>query len=933
MIVSVPAIEETPWPTLGPQLVKWMEKNLVFGPGDLRGQKLVLTPSRKMLVYRMYEVYPQGHPNAGRRRFRRCMFSVRKGRAKALALDTPVPTPTGWTTMGELQVGDLVFGADGQPYPVTATSEIFRKHICYRVVFNDGTSIVADAGHRWFTKTRRWPKEDEGVKTTEEIKKTLYWHDKKPYSNHRIPVTAPIELPEADLPIHPYVLGVWLGDGATANAMITSGPCDIAEMRRLLRDCGVTSQRYQYADRCGNLWLNGVRPKLRALSLLGNKHVPAQYLRASKEQRLALLQGLMDTDGTANKGDERCAITTKLPHLAAAIVELTRSLGLRPTLTTGRSKLNGVDYGPYFKVAFVPRNDVPVFRLKRKLKTSQRRTRKVSQALARTIVAVERVKSVPVRCISVASPNHLYLAGEGMIPTHNTELTAIIAAAELSLTAPVRCIGFDKKGRPIGGPVNDAYIPMVAVTEEQTDELAYGALRVILELSPIYKQFDIGMQRIMRKDGSGKAVSLANAPDARDGARTTFAVSDETHRWIRPALKASHKTMQANLPKRKKADPWGLEVTTAPCPGEGSIAEDAMDYAKAVIEGRAAAADFFYFHEQADDRYTFGPNNGPEFDMSDGQGGINEKVIREAIIDASGPDAEWSDIDGILAQFRDTGNDRSYLCRVWLNQLVRASEKAFDIMLWDKRTRPNYEVAKGALISLGFDGAVSEDATAIVGTELLTGFQWIVGLWQKPHGAKQWRVPQNEVDDYIDLAMREYDVWKLYADPYFWENTVASWIGKYGAEPYTEQPRVVAWPTNVRGYKMPGAVRCFKYAMDDEPRADLGIAHALTPDQQLATAVEGLPSIPKVSSAMLRLSHSGDPRMRAHIANSQRRFYTLRDAEGEFLWTICKDAPNSPNKIDCAMACILSWQARTDAVAAGLVNVETEQDYKVEFFG
>src|SRR5690606_11425586 len=156
-------------------------------------------------------------------------------------------------------------------------------------------------------------------------------------------------------------------------------------------------------------------------------------------------------------------------------------------------------------------------------------------------------------------------------------------------------------GNPIGGPVTDPYIPLVAYTEEQSDELAYGALKSILEESPIAHLFDIGLERIMRKSGDGRAVSLSSSPSARDGARTTFMVFDETHWWVLPRLKQAHQTMLANLPKRRAADAWALEVTTAPEPGAGSVAEGTMEYARAIAEGRAKDSTLFYFHRQASD--------------------------------------------------------------------------------------------------------------------------------------------------------------------------------------------------------------------------------------------------------------------------------------------------------------------------------------------
>ena len=160
-----------------------------------------------------------------------------------------------------------------------------------------------------------------------------------------------------------------------------------------------------------------------------------------------------------------------------------------------------------------------------------------------------------------------------------TEKAAWIAICELHPEAPVRCVGWTEDGQPIGGPVTDPYIPLVAFTEEQSDELAYGAMRVICDESPIRSDFDIGLERIMRKRGDGKAVSLSSSPNSRDGARTTFAVMDETHHWVLPRLKQTHQTLLNNLGKRKISDPWMLEITTCFEPGAGSVAEATFDYA------------------------------------------------------------------------------------------------------------------------------------------------------------------------------------------------------------------------------------------------------------------------------------------------------------------------------------------------------------------
>lgn len=448
-----------------------------------------------------------------------------------------------------------------------------------------------------------------------------------------------------------------------------------------------------------------------------------------------------------------------------------------------------------------------------------------------------------------------------------TEFAAWIAAAELSQFGPVRTIDWDKKGYPIGGPVKDPYIPLVAYTEEQTEELAYGALRVILTASSIAEDFDIGLDRIMRIDGHGKASALASSPNAADGARTTFQHFDETHRFTLARLKKAHSTMLANIPKRKLADAWSLETTTAFAPGEQSVAEDTMAYAHAILEGKAKDEQFFFFHRQA----------------ADGHDLTTERGARAAVLEATGPAAVgWAgDIDTIVAQVRNPPDgDRSYSERVWTNRLVRGADKAFDALLWAKLVRPGYMPADGALIVIGFDGSKYEDATALIGTEVKTGFQWVIGIWEKPLGpsGKGWEVSEAEVAEAVAAAFKRWKVWRMYADPPHWESMIERWAGEYGVE------SVAKWETN-RWPKMAVCLRAYRNA-------------------QMAKEV----------------SHDGDADFSRHIGNAFRKTLAQRDENKEPLWIIYKERKDSPNKIDAAMAGALSWEARGDAVEAGMLK-------------
>lgn len=534
------------------------------------------------------------------------------GQRKALDVATPIPTPSGWALMGELEVGQEVFDAEGRPTRVVGVSDVMTGHSCYEVVFSDGSSIVADAGHLWSTATHRqrmaasltsgprrqrraigmpedvarlaslrtktleaggglltvrevatavgpaasvervyrWlrPLQPAGRRlatvrmrrrgrelqlpfawshlyqaepaldvieghlgrligdqrvpsvpvTTEAMAQTLRYGRQL---NHAIAVAGALDLPEVALPIDPYVLGVWLGDGHSAAARLTSADsemvvllasCGIEMVRnkspyghelrlagsarvaslsvrkceacqaeykpwyggqrhcsvscgvraarapgyRSLRsgvcaECGVVLPRHSTGVMCrgcrGTATLSG---RLRALGVLGSKHIPAQYLRASMAQRRALLAGLLDTDGTVSP-DGRVMFCSVKARLAQQVLELTRSLGYRSTCVRKQARLNGRDCGWSWTVAFTTADDV--FRLTRKLEAHVRRRERFASERNRYryVVTVKPVEPRPVRCIAVESPSHLYLTGEAMVPTHNSTLAKTLVWRQL----------------------------------------------------------------------------------------------------------------------------------------------------------------------------------------------------------------------------------------------------------------------------------------------------------------------------------------------------------------------------------------------------------------------------------------------------------------------------------------------------------------------
>jgi hypothetical protein len=398
---------------------------------------------------------------------RRVMVAGREG-GKALALDTPVLTvDRGWTEHGELKTGDRVFDETGAPCSVVAVSPVWEGRPTYEITFSDGEMITADANHEW--RVRDLKRQATLVQTTAEIADRWLLSDRRGWREVRysIPMAGPVQYPSALLPITPYVLGVWLGDGNSADGRVTSGALDHDEMAALLRTEGEIPVSHERPNGSFMITLGKPRPnlcrrehemlphatrpnvtapcrpcttewvrlhdhgelssrsagsnlplitRLRRAELLDNKHIPAAYFTASIEQRLALLQGLMDTDGTvAQRG--RCEFTGTNERLCRDVLDLVRTLGIKARMAGGRASIGGVDKGPKWRVTF--HSDLPVFRLTRKLARQTARP-VLTRASTRRIVDVRPVTSRPTSCVQVDSPSHLYLVGRSLIPTHNS---------------------------------------------------------------------------------------------------------------------------------------------------------------------------------------------------------------------------------------------------------------------------------------------------------------------------------------------------------------------------------------------------------------------------------------------------------------------------------------------------------------------------------
>lgn len=494
--------------------VNFIERYCCIPSGKI-GQPFLLEDYEKAIVESIFGFVDKD----GNRRFQEALIFIGRKNGKALSLDTPIPTPYGWKTMGDIHTGDVVFGCDGKPANVLVESQIFDRPM-YAVTFEDGEIIKASADHIWSVETKhtrqlvkyeainhekhRYAFEQLNPNGTKDITTEGMFSDFKRVRadgkgveyKYRVPMNAPVEYKEQDLLIDPYTFGVWLGDGTSTKGEITCAESDIADMKRNIESFGHTCDVLRYPSNISKAPLlsidhmtrreaqrnieNNFKHKLRVLDVYDNKHIPREYLQASVEQRIQLLQGLMDTDGSIAKNGQ-CTFSQKGTRMLDDMLELLSSLGIKATYRTKDVKCNGKSCSAY-EIQFFTDKSLPCFRM-------QRKADRLKDTLAprmrnKSIVNIERIENEPSKCIAIDNEDHLYLAGRRYTATHNTSL---IAAIELYMLMA------DHEGAP--------QIYNVASSKDQAS-LAYGAARkMVAQSKKISKRVRKGT--VVERDSDG----------------------------------------------------------------------------------------------------------------------------------------------------------------------------------------------------------------------------------------------------------------------------------------------------------------------------------------------------------------------------------------------------------------------------------------------
>lgn len=433
-------------------------------------------------------------------------------------------------------------------------------------------------------------------------------------------------------------------------------------------------------------------------------------------------------------------------------------------------------------------------------------------------------------------------------------LSAAIICAEAA--GPVRFDYWDEDGKPVGKPWATPWIQVVAVSEDQTDNV-WSSLVPMIELGALKAEIpDTGKTRINvsgQHGSSGIIEPVTSAAISRLGQKITFANHDETHSW----LATNGGVKLADTQRRNLGGMQGrcIETTNAWDPAEGSVAQVSFE------------ADL--------DDVLVDYQTPPE-------GSIRTKAGRRKILKAVYNGCDWIDQDRIEAEILELlPRDPNQAERFFANRIVAGSDKAFDVKAFAKHAAES-GIEPGRKVVVGFDGSKHYDATGFVVTDIESGHQIVAGAWERPRDLPYeafWEVPADEVRETVEHIFETWDVWKLYGDPPYWQTEMDEWAGQHGHE------RVVQYWTN----------------------------HL----KRIAYAIRAWHTDWTTGS----LTHDGNEMLVRHVGNCVKRTTKMRDPDDEsFLWVIRKDGQKSPRKIDLAVAAILSWAARGDAIEAGVLN-------------
>lgn len=457
----------------------------------------------------------------------------------------------------------------------------------------------------------------------------------------------------------------------------------------------------------------------------------------------------------------------------------------------------------------------------------------------------------------------------------------LAAIAILEALADVVPAGWDADGQPVGQPWSNLRTPLVqiaAVSEEQTRN-TWQPLLEMLRDGPAADEFP-GLEPLdtVVNLPRGSIRQITASARTTKGAPATFAVLDQTEEWV-PSNGGVRlaQTIRTNVSKNGGRT---LESPNAYIPGEGSVAEESASFAQAIREGRTRTTGLLWDHREAPADTDMADQDSLVAGLRVAYGDSSAHPDGCVIHDPACPPGH-AELEPLIERIWDPATDIQQARSDFLNQITHASDSWLSAPEWNACAKASDIVAPNEEITLGFDGSRSRsrgvtDATAIVGCRVSDGYVFLVDIWEQPKGAADWRVSTADVEAVVAKTFEHYRVVGFYADPARWESSVAKWEAAYGSK------------LKVR-------------------------ASRANPIEWWMTGSKSVQALSQLESAVLdgEMSHDGSTVLTRHILNARRR-------RGRSGVSIAKEFPDSPNKIDAAIAATLAWQARIDALAAGL---------------
>ena len=432
------------------------------------------------------------------------------------------------------------------------------------------------------------------------------------------------------------------------------------------------------------------------------------------------------------------------------------------------------------------------------------------------------------------------------------------------------------KGEPVGHLIMGPIIRCIATEEGQAGN-TYDNVHFNLTEGPLSEGLArdaAGLTRIFIP-GGGEIIPSTASDSSKDGGKETLVVFDETHLYTKPELRRMYATVRRNLAKRKVAEPWSLETSTMYMPGEDSVAEETHRLAKAIAEGKTKKARLLFDHREA----------GADINMADEEGVI--AGLREAY----GPFAEVMDLERIVSEIFDPRNSPQDSRRYYFNQPTSSRDAWISAPEWAACMDLTKTIEKGDAVTLGFDGSRKRsrgiaDATALVGCRVSDGHLFELRVWEQPDGpaGDDWEVPAAEVDAEVRRAFVDYNVIGMFADPAKWESYIAGWESTFGKKLKVKSSLrhpIEWWMSGGRSYLVVRALEQFYSSVTQQ-----------------------------------EITHGGSRALSRHMLNARRR-------AGRNGIQIYKENPDSPNKIDAAVAAVLAYEARLQALAKGTNNSAT----------